>query len=923
MAGTASGFTNASTIFSVETVRTSVNGGSYEYGINSGVNTGISLLPWAGTMYARSSGIGAGDITWAYSVPATNEITQEYNGVTQTGQAWQDTTSKGTASTGTTYNSSINTLTVGELSPGQYPEPIDLGELIAYTAALTTPQRQGIEGYLANKYGLTTDNYVTSSQDSTVAHSGSASVKLVSGTNGGDYAEYVNVGNTSTYNLSAYVYDGGSAVTSSVAQLYFNGSAITTTYTNAGSGWYKLSATVSGINASVPYGIYVSPGQTVHLDDVSLQLPPLTGTLVSNIFNTGIGENWGNLTYTATAPTNTTVSVLVRAGNQANLSDAPAWTSCSAIASGGAITSTCAPNKSQYVQYELVFTSDGSATPTFNSITIAYSPSDVTPPPTNASSIAMYRSNGGASVASNGWTNSDPYFTWTAGADNVGGSGILGYCLYLGQDPSGNPVTTKGYLGASPVNTNGACQFAISSANIDTSLSGYIGTALTSSASPYYLNIKAIDNADNVYTGSSAQFQFKYDNVPPANPSFISAPSEFVSSKQVTLTWSTTGSDAASDDNSGVAGLQYRIGANSNWYGANHNGNQDMTDLLTNNGSYTTISNPDFTNLVEGNNIIYFRTWDTAGNVSLAYVTTVVKINTTSPSSPQNLTATPTINTANSFAFSWLVPATYTGSASNMTYCYTVNALPSSTNCTYTAPGQTSLDAGAYATEPGDNTFYVVAKDEAGNINYVTAASVTFTANTPAPGVPLNLDIADISTKATSTWKLALSWNTPAQIGAGIATYKVFRSTNGTDFTDIASTAGTSYVDSSLNQQLYYYKVQACDSANNCGALTNTVNMLPTGKFTSPANLLDGPTVDVSTRTATINWVTDRASDSSVEYGLSSGNYFSTEAANTNQVVTITLMLALLITTGCFGMMLTVTWEPRPNKPLLLCRPQL
>jgi len=59
--------------------------------------------------------------------------------------------------------------------------------------------------------------------------------------------------------------------------------------------------------------------------------------------------------------------------------------------------------------------------------------------------------------------------------------------------------------------------------------------------------------------------------------------------------------------------------------------------------------------------------------------------------------------------------------------------------------------------------------------------------------------------------------------------------------------------------------------------------MLPTGKFTSPANLLDGPTVNVSTRTATINWVTDRASDSSVEYGLSTGNYFSTEAANTNQ----------------------------------------
>ena len=326
-------------------------------------------------------------------------------------------------------------------------------------------------------------------------------------------------------------------------------------------------------------------------------------------------------------------------------------------------------------------------------------------------------------------------------------------------------------MGTSPVNTGGACPFAISSTNIDTSLSGYIATALTSSTSPYYLNIKAIDNADNVYNGSSAQFEFMFDNVPPTNPAFISAPSEFVSSKQVTLTWPTTGADAASDDNSGIAGLQYKIGAIGTWYGVNHNGSQGMTDLLSNNGSYTTISNPDFANLVQGNNIIYFRTWDNAGNTSTAYVTTVVKINTTAPSSPQNLTATPTINTTNSFAFSWLVPATYTGSASNITYCYTVNVLPTVSNCAYTAAGQTSLDAGAYATEPGDNTFYVVAKDEAGNINYATAASATFTANTPAPGVPLNLDIADISTKATSSWKLALSWNTPSTVGAGIATY--------------------------------------------------------------------------------------------------------------------------------------------------------
>jgi hypothetical protein len=618
-----------------------------------------------------------------------------------------------------------------------------------------------------------------------------------------------------------------------------------------------------------------------------------TGTLTSAIFNSSVPENWGTLSYTATIPSGAGISVKVRGGNQPNLSDALAWSSCSPISSGSNATSSCLPVKTQYAQYQVTFTGSSTATPTLTNVSLNYSASDTTPPPVNASSLALHRSNGGVSVASDGWTNGSPYFTWAAGQDDSGGSGILGYCLYLGQDPTGDPITTKGDLGTSPVNTNGACQFAVSSTNLDTSIAGILGTALTTSNSPYYLNIKAIDNADNVYNGSSAQFEFNYDIAPPTNPAFITAPSEFVSSDVVTLTWLTTGSDAASDANSGVAGLQYRIGSGGTWYGANHNGNQDMTDLLTNNGSYTT-TGVDLTNLQQGNNIVYFRTWDNAGNISGAYVTTVIKINSTAPSSPQNLTATPTTNTTNSFAFSWLAPATYTGSASNITYCYSVNTLPTSSNCTYTSPGQTSLAAGAYATEPGDNTFYLVAKDEAGNINYATAASVTFTANTPAPGIPLNPDIADISIKSTSTWKLALSWNVPSTVGAGIANYRIFRSTDGTNFTNIASTAGTSYVDSNLYQETYYYKVQACDSANNCGGFTDVLSMYPTGKFTSPANLLGGPTVSFSTRTATINWITDRASNSQVEYGLASGQYSATEASSSDQVVAHSLTLSNL-----------------------------
>lgn len=348
---------------------------------------------------------------------------------------------------------------------------------------------------------------------------------------------------------------------------------------------------------------------------------PTSGTLTSAIFDGTTAEDWGDLTYNATTPSGTSVSVKVRTGNQPDLSDASDWSSCNAVSSGSDATSVCAQDKTRYAQYQVTFSGNNASTPTFNDISLGYSASDTISPPTNASSVQAYKSNGGDSIGSNDWTNEDPYLTWTAGADNSGGSGIKGYCLYVGQDNTADPASTKGLLGTSPVNTDGACQYAVSGTNVDLSGSGVLGSAMTTSDSPYYLVIKAIDNANNVYAGSATTFQFRYDNTKPSNPSFITAPSQFVSSKDVTLTWPTSGGDAASDANSGIAGLQYRIGSSGIWYGDTHNSNQDMTDLLSNDGSYETQSSPDYASMEEGNNIVYFRAWDNAGNVSQAYAT--------------------------------------------------------------------------------------------------------------------------------------------------------------------------------------------------------------------------------------------------------------------------------------------------------------
>jgi len=608
-----------------------------------------------------------------------------------------------------------------------------------------------------------------------------------------------------------------------------------------------------------------------------------TGTMIGFIVDAGLAKKrqWNDIQWTSAAlPSNTKISFAARTSNDGTTWSA--WTSDAAQATAGSTEGSAdisALPLSRFIEIKATLNSlNQVATPTLHDFALVYVQDD-TPPSTNASEVQMRKTSAGTSIEEAAWTNaSSPYFSWTPGADNQNGLGLLGYCLYLGQDASADIQQTKGMLGASPVSTEGACQYMVSGTSLNTAVQT-LATQFTTSDQPYYLLVKAVDKAGNIYDGDAESFSFRFDNTPPTTPAFISAPSQFISTKEATMTWPTTGATAASDSNSGLAGLQYKVGANGTWYGDDHTGTQDITDVLANDGTYTTDPTRDYPLLNEGNNIIYFRTIDNAGNVSTTNNTAAVKINTTSPTPPQNLTATPATNTANAFSFDWSPPSSFVGPANALTYCYTVNTLPTANTCTFTPAGQSNLATDAYATQPGENILYVVAKDEAGNVNYDTYASTTFSANTPAPGIPVGTEIADISTKATQTWKLALSWAAPTNVGAGVSKYAVYRSTNGVTFSQIATTSGLSYVDSSLAQEMYYYKIRACDSANNCGAFSDVFSRTPTGRFTSPPELLTSPSVQVSTKKASFTYVTDRVSDSRIQYGTKSGEYFPGEVA--------------------------------------------
>lgn len=681
-----------------------------------------------------------------------------------------------------------------------------------------------------------------------------------------------------------------------------NGVNWTTSYTSAYStetnlrpAWSFSAGTHRFDNARVRKWMATEPSVAIGAEQ---NIYVSSGYVVSNVFDAGFANNWGTLSYTSGGTG--TVEVKVRSSNDSSMTTATDWSGCTAIPSGNDTTGGCVTDGNRFLQYRIDLVGNGSTTPTLDEVSIQYESTDQTDPITNATNVTL------SGITNGAWTNLEPLINWTAGADDGGGAGLLGYCISLDEATPGasallNPELTAGKLtGLDDGMTQNYCPFIVSTTNVN--LANIAGLNLIS-GKQYYFSIKAVDVAGNVWMGASGGYQdlvsFRYDNTPPTPPGFISLPANFISTKAFTVTWPTVGGDAAADADSGLAGLQYRIGNDGTWFGDGHSGAENLSDLLVNDGAYTTDGTYDYPLLVEGNNYIFVRALDTVGNVSATTANGVVKINTVAPGQVLNLEVAPASNTINSFAFSWDPPTTFTGNVNNITYCYSVNTLPSISTCNFTATGVTSLNPDAFANQPGSNTMYVVARDEANNINYDTYANVVFQYSGTAPGMPVNLDIADISIRATNNWRAALSWDPPTNSGSGISNYRVYRSTTNTTcadnfnaFSSIGASSASSYVDSGLTQVTYYYCVKACDNANNCSASSMTVSLLPTGRFTEPAALISGPTSsNVTSRKATISWSTDRSADSKVQFGIASGNYFTEEVSNSNQTTDHTITI--------------------------------
>ncbi len=550
-----------------------------------------------------------------------------------------------------------------------------------------------------------------------------------------------------------------------------------------------------------------------------------------------------------------------------------------------------------------------SAYATANNGSVAFTV-DVTKP-NNASSIVMDRSLNDITVANSGWTKDpSPYFSWTAGSDNQNGTGIQGYCLYLGQTASTDPTASDGILGTGPA-TSSDCPFITTSNSIDFSDLSYRGSPwLTTSPSPYYLNLKTIDNAGNISTGS-AQFEFYYDDVQPTNVSYISpAAGNYSNVVDMSFSWPTTGSSASSDDTSGILGWQYQMNSLSgNWQGSSHSAILDLDYIPATASAYILVDSRDGSSIVTGENTIYFRAVDAAGNTSSDSTIRTGNIYYAGAAPTfgalDSVTVTPSSAETNSFAMSWPT-ANAGGGQSVAAYYYMVNTLPPATYATISNNPSTYINNGAFTSvsarslpnvNRGTNTIYVVAVDNANPPNYSPSNYIkgTFTLNSSNPDNIDNLVISDSSIKSTQEWSVTLKWTAPIYQGAGNLTYLVYRSEDGINFDEVNPSNSLYAVDQPPESKLYYYKIYTKDGAGGISSGSNAVSIIPTGKWTSAPTLESDPTVsDLTTKTATISWSTSRTADSKVQYGTSSGNYLTEEPSNSNQVTAHSIDLSNL-----------------------------
>lgn len=518
-------------------------------------------------------------------------------------------------------------------------------------------------------------------------------------------------------------------------------------------------------------------------------------------------------------------------------------------------------------------------------------------PPNNPSEVTGYTDDSKTkNITSSSelvYNHTAPHFEWDEPTDlgettsGYSPSGIYGYYVYWGTSSTALPSSSGTFQEES-----------------------YFTGSVTENET-YYLRIQTVDNHGNVYTDETQDytfFEYNSDLTNPTNVSYILTPREsFGNVDDMFFSWPSSAGVTSSDTN-GILGWQYSINGVSSWTGLQTSERFDLEYIPFENSEYThyLTQAKDLSNILVGNNIIYFRTIDNAGNVS-GYVTGGIAYGGQAPvfSAEGSVTVTPQESESNEFALSW-TPAIPAERRSIVGYYYMVNTQPPSTYDTLTSNSTRYVPVSGTSVSTrmlrgaikGLNTVYVVAIDDQNGYSPSNYISGTFILDSSFPDPVRNFSLSDVSIKEAELWRASLNWDVPNYKGTGELEYTIQRSTDGQSWTTIDTTAGTSYTDTVPTSRIYYYQIGASDSTDSSKSsptYSAVESIMVQGRYTEPAELTSGIILqNVSTRYATILWTTNRKSDTKIAYGKVSGDYFEEEAYNSKQVTDHRIQLSNL-----------------------------
>ena len=140
--------------------------------------------------------------------------------------------------------------------------------------SITNKMTNPIFGHVTWNNGWTADANIAASQNTKkdfVLFGDNSAQVLSRGSTSNVFYQSINAGSTGAHVLSCYVKRlDGAAVTSSDCDLWYS-TAQTTAFTSVGNGWYRLSASVTGIASSTATGIRIKSGRTVYVDGFQLE----------------------------------------------------------------------------------------------------------------------------------------------------------------------------------------------------------------------------------------------------------------------------------------------------------------------------------------------------------------------------------------------------------------------------------------------------------------------------------------------------------------------------------------------------------------------------------------------------------------------------------------------------------------------------